>query len=158
MKEYIPSLNVRKNWNKVQQNVKVNDTILQCDSNTPRSFLPLATVIKVHPSKDELVGYVTLKLLIITLIRPVNKLCLLEESTWIRSNEFSLIGEECCIYWHCKRRQNRNVTLSVVSLNVVICVPFSGIYLHFSRVFVSRLWGVAAKVMSCSQKKPRHFY
>ena len=40
----------------------------------------------------------------------------------------------CCIYWHFKRRQNRNVTLSVMSLSAVIFVPFASIYLLFSRV------------------------
>ena len=73
----------------------------------PRSYWPLARVIKVHPSKDELVWSVTLKLPNATSIHPVNKLCLLEESTWIHSNEFSLGVEECCVYWHCKKRQNK---------------------------------------------------
>ena len=80
-KEYIPSLNVRKKWNKVERNVKVNDIVFLYDSNTPRSFWPLARVIKVHPSKGELVRSVTLNLPNTTLVRPVNKLCLLEEFT-----------------------------------------------------------------------------
>ena len=66
IKEYLPSLNVRKKWHKVQRNVKVNDIVLFYDSNTPRSFWSLARVIKVHPSKDELVRPVTLKLNIST--------------------------------------------------------------------------------------------
>ena len=40
IKEYLPSLNVRKKWNKVQRNVKVNDIVLLYDSNAPRSFWP----------------------------------------------------------------------------------------------------------------------
>ena len=79
IKQYIPSLNVKK-WNKVQRNVKVNGIVWLCDSNTPRSFSPLARGIKVHPSKDELVRSVTLKLPNTTLAQPVNKLCLLKES------------------------------------------------------------------------------
>ena len=74
IKEYIPSLNARKKWN------KVNDIVLLYDSNTPKSFWTLARVIKVHLSKDELVRSVTLKLPNTILVRPVNKLCLLEES------------------------------------------------------------------------------
>ena len=81
IKEYIPSLNVRKKWTKVQRNVKVNDIVLLYYSNTPRPYWSLARVIKVHPSKDELVPSVTLKLPNTTLVHPVNKLCLLEEST-----------------------------------------------------------------------------
>ena len=59
----------------------------------------------------------------------------------------------CCIYWHCVRRQNKNVALSVLSLIAVICVPFVDIHLQFSLVLVSHLWGVAAKVIFCCQKK-----
>ena len=64
-----------------------------------------------------------------------------------------LMKNKCCIYCHCKKRQNRNVTLSVVSLSAVILVPFAGIYLHFSAFLAVVFPGVAAKVMSCSQKK-----
>ena len=66
-----------------------------------------------------------------------------------------LMKNNCCIYCHCKKRQNRNVTLSVVSLSAVILVPFAGIYLHFSAFLAVVFPGVAAKVMSCSQKKSR---
>ena len=60
--------------------VKVNDSISLYDSKTPRSYLFLTRVIKVHPSKDGLVTSVALKLRYTTIVRPVNKLCLLEES------------------------------------------------------------------------------
>ena len=135
----------------------MNDIVLLHDSNTPRSFWFLARAIKVHPSKDELERSVTLKLPNTTLVRPINKLYLLDESTWIYLNEFSLGVEERCLYWYCKRRQNMHVKLIFVSLSTLIFVTFAGICLHFSRIFVSRLWEVAAKVMSCSQKKFLHF-
>ena len=146
MSKNIPSLSVRKKWNKVQQIVKVNSIVLLYNNNMPRSFWPLARVNKINLSQEELVRSVTLKLLNTT-VWPVNELYLWEEFSWIGSNEFSLGVEEFCIYWHCIRRQNRNVALSVVSLSALICVPFAGIYLHFSRVLVSRLWGVAVNVM-----------
>ena len=59
----------------------MNDIVLLYDSNTPRSQWPLARVIIVHPSKDELVRSVTLKLPNTALERPLNKLFLLEGST-----------------------------------------------------------------------------
>ena len=65
----------------MQRNVKVNYIVFLYDSNTSRSFWLLARVVKVHPSKDELVRSVKLKLPNITLERTVNQLCLLEEST-----------------------------------------------------------------------------
>ena len=136
----------------------MNDIVLLYDCNTPRSFWSLARAIKVHPSKDELVRCVTLKLPNTTLLRPINKLYLLEESTWIHLNEFLLGVEECCVYWYCKRRENIHVKLIFVSLSTMIFVTFDSIYLHFSRVFVSRLWVVAAKVMSYSQRKSLHFH
>ena len=136
----------------MQRNVKVNYIVFLYDSNTSRSFWLLARVVKVHPSKDELVRSVKLKLPNITLVRTVNQLCLLEESTWIHLNEFSVGVEECCVYWHCKKRKHRNVTLSVVRLSAAILVPFASIYLHFSTFLSVLFWGVAAKVMSCSQK------
>ena len=64
-----------------------------------------------------------------------------------------LMKNKCCIYCHCKKRQNRNITLSVVSLSAVILVPFAGICLHFSAFLAVVFPGVATKVMSCSQKK-----
>ena len=59
----------------------MNNSVLLYDSNMPRSQWPLARVIKVHPSKDELVRSVTLKLPNTALERPLNKLFLLEGST-----------------------------------------------------------------------------
>ena len=123
IKEYVPSLNVRKKWNKVKRNVKVNDIVLLYDTNTPRSFWLLARVIKANLSEDEPEWSATLKLSNTTLVRPENKLCLFEVSTWICLNEFSLGVEECCVYWHCKRRQNRNANLSAVSPSAVILFP-----------------------------------
>ena len=78
IREYIPSL---IKCNKVQGEVKVDDIVLLYDSNTTRSFWPLARVIKVYPLEEEIVQSVTLKLSNTTLVRPVNKLYLLEEST-----------------------------------------------------------------------------
>jgi len=37
-KEYLPSLNVRRKWNRIQRNVKVNDLVLLQTDNTPRAF------------------------------------------------------------------------------------------------------------------------
>ena len=47
--------------------------------NTPRAFWPLARIIETHVSNDGNVRSVKLKLPNSTVIRPSNKLCLLEE-------------------------------------------------------------------------------
>ena len=93
-------------------------------------------MIKEHSSKEELIQSVTLMLPYTTLIQPANKLCPYEESTWIRFNESSLGLEECCIYY-CKKGQNKNTVLSVVSLRAVIFVRFVSILLHFSNISIS---------------------
>ena len=72
---------LEKKWNKVQQNIKVNEIVFLYNNNAPRLFWPLAKVITFHPTKDELVQSVTLKLPNTTFVRPVNKLYLLKEST-----------------------------------------------------------------------------
>ena len=47
--------------------------------NTPRAFWPLARIIETYVSNDGNVRSVKLKLPNSTVIRPSNKLCLLEE-------------------------------------------------------------------------------
>jgi len=79
-KEYLPSSNVRRKWNRIQRNFKVNDLVLLQTDNTPRAFWPLGRVVEVHISKDGLVRSVKLQLPNSILTRPTNKLCLLEEA------------------------------------------------------------------------------
>ena len=80
IKEYLPTLQERKKWNKVNRNFIVNDIVLVKNENVPRSFWPLARIIDVHEGNDEIVRSCKLKLGNNTLVRPCNKLCLLEEA------------------------------------------------------------------------------
>ena len=50
--------------------------------NTPRVFWPLARIIETYVSNDGNVPSVKLKLPNSMVIRPSNKLCLLEECDW----------------------------------------------------------------------------
>lgn len=79
IKEYLPTLQQRKKWNKINRNFIVNDIVLVKDENVSRSFWPLARIIDVHKGNDEIVRSCKLKLGNNTLVRPCNKLCLLEE-------------------------------------------------------------------------------
>ena len=78
-KEYIPSLTVTTKWSKLHRNSRANDLVLIQTENTPRAFWPLARIIETYVSNDGNVRSVKLKLPNSTVIRPSNKLCLLEE-------------------------------------------------------------------------------
>jgi len=78
--EFLSSLNYRSKWNKPTRNFKIGDIILLKTEYTPRAHWPLAKVIEVYPGKDGYIRSVKIKLADTTLVRPVNKLCLLEES------------------------------------------------------------------------------
>ena len=81
IKEYLPLLTVRRKWTKNIRNFKVGDLILVADNqNVERSKWPLGRVIEVFPSKDNVVRTVKIKTSNSELLRPVAKLCLLEES------------------------------------------------------------------------------
>ena len=79
LKECVPSLTVRTKWNKLHRNFKANDLVLIQTENTPRAFWPLARIIETYVSNDGNVRSIKLKLPNSTVIRPSNKLCLLEE-------------------------------------------------------------------------------
>ena len=79
LREYLPVLQSRQKWLLPKRNLVVGDIVLMVDEDTPRSVWPTARVLKVFPGKDGLVRSVEVKTRNSTLVRPVNKLCLLEE-------------------------------------------------------------------------------
>ena len=52
LREWLPSLNVRRKWTEVKQDLKVGDVVLVISPNTPRSHWPLGRVIEVYPGQD----------------------------------------------------------------------------------------------------------
>ena len=79
LNEYLPSLTVRKKWNYHYRNIETNDLVLLKEDNVPRSHYPLARVINTYPGKDRVVRTVKVKTPSNTLVRPVGKICLMEE-------------------------------------------------------------------------------
>ena len=78
-REYLPSLQQRQRWNKLQKNLAVNDIVLLLDENLPRSVWPLGRVIEVyHNQRDGLVRSAKVKTRTSELVRPVDKIVLLE--------------------------------------------------------------------------------
>jgi len=78
-KEYLMGLQNRQKWVGEKRNFRINDIVLVKDENLPRNQWPLARVVKVFVSRDNLVRRV--QLLIPTskseLQRPIHKLVLL---------------------------------------------------------------------------------
>ena len=78
-REYLPSLQQRQRWNKLHLNLAVNDIVLLLDENQPRSVWPLGRVLEVyHNRRDGLVRSAKVKTRTSELVRPIDKIVLLE--------------------------------------------------------------------------------
>ena len=75
LREYLPLLQERKKWILKRHNLAVNDLVLAL-----RGLWLLGRVTKVFSGKDDLVRTAEVKTKNSTLLRPISKLCLLEES------------------------------------------------------------------------------
>ena len=80
LKEYLPTLQLRSKWLQKQDNVAEDSVVLVIDDNLPRNCWLLGRVIKTMPGSDGLVRSVEIKTRNGVLIRPVHKVCLLEQS------------------------------------------------------------------------------
>ena len=79
IREYLPSLQIRKKWNKVQRNLKQDDFLLVREDNIPRSYWPLVRVTETYPGKGGIVRSPKIKLPNSVLTKLCNKHCMLEE-------------------------------------------------------------------------------
>ena len=80
MNEYLPMLQERQKWIRERRNLKINDLVLVVDKNIPRGRWLLGRCMKVFPGRDGRVRTAEIKTKESTLIRPISKLCLLEEA------------------------------------------------------------------------------
>ncbi|XP_043206518.1 uncharacterized protein LOC122393826 isoform X1 [Amphibalanus amphitrite] len=80
VKEYLPLLQIRQKWNKVQRNLQVDDVVLVADMNSPRCHWPLGRVTEVFPDRKGFVRSVIVRTTTSTLKRPISKLVLVLES------------------------------------------------------------------------------
>ena len=82
VKEYILSLQERQKWQRPRRNADLGDLVLLVDDCLPRSQWRMGRVKVVFPSKDGLeVRSVEVKTgASSSLVQPIQKLCLLEES------------------------------------------------------------------------------
>ena len=75
-KEILPLLHIRQKWNKVEDDLQVDDIVLIADETLPRNQWLLARITCVHPSQDGLIRKVTLKTATSSPGRPTHKLTL----------------------------------------------------------------------------------
>ena len=80
IKEYVPLLQHRNKWFTSVCNLKVKDIVLLCEENVPRGKWPMGIVEEVYVGSDSLVRSVKVKTGEGYKVRPITKLCLLEQA------------------------------------------------------------------------------
>ena len=80
LREYVPTLQHRHKWLLKKRNLAVNDLVLIVDNSVPRCLWMLGRVTRVFPGQDAFVRTAEVKTKNSVLVRPVTKLCLLEEA------------------------------------------------------------------------------
>ena len=78
MREYLPALQIRGKWRKALPNLKSNALVLLVDDNLPRGHWNLGRVLEVYLGPDGMVLTVKIETKDSVLMRPIQKLCLLE--------------------------------------------------------------------------------
>ena len=78
LKEYIPTLQQRGKWRRVLPNIKPDALVLLVNDITPRGYWNLGRVLETYPGPDGLVRTVKVKTKDAVYVRPIQKLCLLE--------------------------------------------------------------------------------
>ena len=79
-KEYLLTLRQRTKWHGPRRNVKINDLVLVISSNTPHSSWQIGRVMETYEGADKLVRSARVRLKDTELVRPITKLCILEEA------------------------------------------------------------------------------
>ena len=80
LKEYLPSFTIRHKWLTTGQMVQEGDLVLLINDNAPRGQWELGRVIDTYPGEDLCVRAVKIKTAKGEYVRPVSKVCILEEN------------------------------------------------------------------------------
>ena len=81
MKEWLPQLNKRHKWLKIQKDFKIGDVVLVLSTDIGRGKWQIARILDVFPGKDGHIRVVKVKIGDSEYIRPISKLCPLECDT-----------------------------------------------------------------------------
>ncbi len=79
IQEYLPQLQKRQKWTQKRRNFKENDLVLVVDENVPRGQWQLGKVVEVISDDKGHVRSVRVRTSTSTKLRPITKICLLEE-------------------------------------------------------------------------------
>ena len=79
-KEYLVTLRQRTKWHGACRNIKQNDLVLLISNNTPCNSWPTGRVVEAYSGPDGLVRSARVRLKDTELVRPITKLCILEEA------------------------------------------------------------------------------
>ena len=79
-REYLTTLRSRTKWHGEDRNVMVGDIVLLMDKQHEKAQWPLARVMRTFPGSDGLVRTVEVKTAAGRYVRPVQRLCMLEEA------------------------------------------------------------------------------
>ena len=79
LQEYLPSITTRPKWRRESREIVEGDLVLVMSENLPRGRWPLARVMRTVRGDDTRVRAVELKTKTGVYLRPVTKLCVLEE-------------------------------------------------------------------------------
>ena len=80
VREYLPTLQARQKWMKSKTDIRQGDIVLVAEQNIPRGQWPLGRVIEVNVGRDGHVRSCLIKMRKSQIVRPITKLCLLENS------------------------------------------------------------------------------
>lgn len=78
LREYLPQLQLRSKWLKIERNLKVGDLVLVCDHMTPRGEWPMELITETTVGRDGLIRSARVRMNSGILVRPITKLVLLE--------------------------------------------------------------------------------
>ena len=79
-KEYLPLLHQRTKWQEPQRNVQPGDLVLILERQLPRNEWPTGRIVDIQPGADGLVRAARVRTAEGELLRPIVKLCVLEEA------------------------------------------------------------------------------
>lgn len=74
----MPTLQTRSKWHKALTNLKPNALVLLVNDNIPRGRWNLGRILETYPGPDGLVRVAMVKTKDAVYMRPIQKLCLLE--------------------------------------------------------------------------------
>ena len=80
IREYLPALQARQNWQRAKTDIRTGDVVLVSDGNVTKGQWPLGRVIDVKVGRDGHVRSGVIKTRMSRIERPVSTLCLLEGS------------------------------------------------------------------------------